>query len=461
MKISPEAKRIAEGAKRSRGGEQPTPRPTPASSPAPPKKKDGPPVAYFDSSRGGFWSKNSRGEWIQYTEGALRRVLKYQHYDDVTDKDLQYSMIDRHLIDVQQTHDVAYAGALAGYKTGLHDVCGQRVLVTSGPRLITPKDGSWALLKDFLGVMLGDQCRVLYAWLKSALRSLYAGPPFRPGVMLAMAGPAGCGKSLLQNLITEIFGGRVAKPYRYMIGDTTFNSDLFTAEHLMIEDEAASTQLSVRRQFGSMLKNMIANEHQSLHRKGRDALMVSPFWRVTITVNDEPENLMVLPPIDESLRDKITLLKAFVPEFPYATDDMNARRQFRTQLSAELPMFLRFLQQWKIPANCTNQRYGTAAFQDEELLQELEELSPEYKLLAIIDRLQIWGVDREPWKGSATELEDLLLEKDKLRSVEKLLSFNTACGTYLTRLSRRFPERFKKHRTGKHGREWEIKPPAK
>ena len=179
-----------------------------------------------------------------------------------------------------------------------------------------------------------------------------------------------------------------------MISDATFNSDLFTAEHLMIEDEAASTQLSVRRQFGSMLKNMIVNEHQSLHRKGRDALMVSPFWRVSITVNDEPENLMVLPPIDESLRDKITLLKAFVPEFPYTVDNMEGRRQFRTQLSAELPAFLRYLQTYKIPAASANQRYGVAAFQDAELMQELEELSPEYKLLAIIDRLQIWGVDR-------------------------------------------------------------------
>jgi hypothetical protein len=37
---------------------------------------------------------------------------------------------------------------------------------------------------------------------------------------------------------------------------------------------------------------------------------LKPFWRLSITLNDEPENLLILPPLDESLGDKIMLLRA-------------------------------------------------------------------------------------------------------------------------------------------------------
>lgn len=438
--------------------------PASASSPTPAraKKPDAEGLtAYFDATRGGFWTQNSRKEWVSYTEASLRRMLKYNHFQEVQDKDLQYSMIDKKLIEIQLDYDVVYAGAIAGYRAGIHTICGQRVLVTSEPRPIGPKDGKWTILKSFLEDLLQDNVKIFYAWIKSALRSFYAGPPFRPGQMLAIAGPAGCGKSLLQNLITEMLGGRAAKPYRYLTGETAFNSDLLQCEHLMVEDEAASYDLRTRRHFGSQLKNMIVNEVQSLHRKGRDALSVTPFWRITITLNDEPENLMVLPPFDESLKDKIILLRASIPKFPYAADDMAKRKEFRERLSSELPAFLRWLQSYRIPQNWINQRFGVSAFHDPDLLTELEDLSPEVKLLSLIDTLQIWGIDREPWTGTANELEDVLTEKDKHNRCQRILGFNSACGTYLARLRHRFPDRISERRTTKEGRIWTIKPPSR
>jgi energy-coupling factor transporter ATP-binding protein EcfA2 len=433
----------------------------PATSPAPavsPKKKVGP-VAYYDCGRNGYWTTNARGEWTPYTEASLRRLMKYTLFHEVQDKDLQYALLDKKLIDLQQHHDVAYAGPIAGYVPGLHDICGQRILVTTGPKLLTPKDGKFPKLGRLLDQLLGDNQRVFFAWMKCALRALYAGPPFRPGQMMAIAGPAGCGKSLLQNLITEMLGGRSAKPYRYMIGDTAFNSDLFQNEHLMIEDEAASHELRVRRHFGSQLKTMIANEVQSLHRKGRDALSMSVYWRITVTLNDEPENLMVLPPVDESLKDKIILLRAMPATFPYGKDDIPGRRLYRMALSDELPAFLAFLKSFRIPERMLHQRYGCDAFQDDVLFKDLEELAPEAKLMNLIDNLRPWGIDNQPFVGSAADLENLLLDKDKNGRVKSLLYFSTACGTYLARLRHRFPERVKESRSVQRSRMWQIKPP--
>lgn len=419
---------------------------------AAPAKKAGEPLAYFDSTRGQFWTKDSRGEWIQFSESSLRRILRYKEYADVSDKDLQFARIDCHLMALQQEHNVAYAGAIAGYKTGIHVICGQRVLVTSGPRLLRPAAGEWSQFRTFVEELLRENVRVFYGWMKAALRSLYAGPTFRPGQMMAIAGPAGCGKSLLQNLITEMFGGRSAKPYRYLTGQTAFNADLLQNEHLMIEDEAASTDQRIRRAFGSQLKNLIVNEVQSLHRKGRDALSVTPFTRVTITLNDEPEELAVLPPLDESLIDKITLLRAFPFVPPYAPDDITARNTWRRNLSGELPAFMHWLRSYRIPDKWVNVRYGVSAFHDPVLVREVENLSAEVKLLTLIDVLQIWGVDREPWEGSADELEERLLEKDKLGRVQRLLYFPNACARYLAKLLRRNPDRITvkdDHRTAK------------
>jgi hypothetical protein len=420
-------------------------------------KADKEAAAYYDSGRKTFWSKNTRGEWIEYTEGSLRRYLKSRGFSQGTPEGELISPLDLETLRIQQADDVHFAGALAGFPIGLYDVCGSRVLVTKGPTLISPKKGECPLLRDLLQQLLGDQAVYLWGWLKSAVRSLVAGPPFRPGQVLAIAGPAGCGKSLLQGIITELLGGRVAKPYRYLIGDTSFNSELFSAEHLAIEDEAASTDLRTRRHFGSQVKNLLVNEVQSFHAKGRQAISLTPFWRVSCTLNDEPENLMVLPPLDESLRDKLILLRASPVEYPFASDDLEQRKAYRVALSAELPAFMAALSAWRIPRDLVDKRYGVTAYQNPELLQELDALAPEYKLMSLIDGSSIWPLDVGAWTGTATELERALRQEDKTGEVARLLSYNTACGVFLGRLRLRCPARLAKKSGGGHTTIWTIK----
>ena len=58
-----------------------------------------------------------------------------------------------------------------------------------------------------------------------------------------------------------MFGGRAARPYQFMSGLTSFNSDLFEAEHLMIEDEQASL-IFVPGATSAQPKNITATEWQ-------------------------------------------------------------------------------------------------------------------------------------------------------------------------------------------------------
>lgn len=424
-----------------------------------PKRKGGElPIAYYDSTHKTYLMLNARGEWVEYSEASVKRYLRFRVYDQLTKDEGKDYMIEQHLIELQHKLDVAHVGELAGYGQGMKTVCNQRFLVTKGPQLIKRRAGEWKTVAEFIGELLGEQVYAFNYWLKSAVESLHHGPPFRPGQFLAIAGPAGCGKSLLQHLITEILGGRSAHPYPFMTKDTAFNQELSTAEHLMMEDAAASTDIRIRRVFGTMIKSMLVNETQTIYPKGRTPWQATLFWRLTMSLNDEAENLMVLPPLDDSLADKIMLLRAFRVTFPYDGNDFPGRRKYREKLSAELPAYLDYLWKLRIPKEKQSQRYGCTSYQNPDLLDSLEDLSPESKLLEYIDQLQIWNVDRMPWEGTAAQLEQLLLEKDKLGRVAKLLSYNTATGVYLGRIRAKHPNRVEQLARVGNKAHWRITP---
>ena len=407
------------------------------------------PEAYFDSARGCFYVQDRREAWIQFSESSLKRLGRSAGIPAGVAKDEALSPLDAWVLDVQLEHSINYAGPLAGYKSGVYQMPGGRVLVTDSPRLIKPKVGSWETIKLLLCGLLTDehfdQTLYLFGWLKVALEALRAGQR-RTGQALAIAGPPGCGKSLLQQLITELFGGRPASPYQYMTGGTPFNAHCFTAEHLVIEDEAASSDIRTRRAFGAHLKGITANVHQSCHAKNRQPLTLTPFWRLSITVNDEPENLMVLPPIDESIEDKLILLRARREEMPMPTETDSERAAFWDTLIGELPAFVDFLLTWDIPGPLRSARYGVRHFHHPELLQAIDDLAPERRLLDLIDAELFAGPLADAWEGKSEQLEKRLTgsESGSAYEARRVLSFNTACGVYLARLAKKHPERVSK-----------------
>jgi len=244
-----------------------------------------------------------------------------------------------------------------------------------------------------------------------------------------------------------------------MTGATDFNAELFAAEHLMIEDECAGTDIRARRTFGAQLKSVTVNTVQKCHQKNRTALSLEPLWRVTITVNDEPENLMVLPPIDDSLEDKLILLRANRLPMPMPTASLEDRKAFEATLLAELPAFCAFLDGWQIPTELVSQRFGITHFHHPELLDAIDALAPETRLLQLIES-NCFQKDRV-WTGTAADLETELTAHGSASAYEarRLLSFTTACGTYLGRLASKKPKQVVKERTA-NSRRWELRQAA-
>ena len=315
------------------------------------------------------------------------------------------------------------------------------------------------MLHQVFQTLFGDeQLDYLYSWLHMSVRSL-DNRTHSPGQAIAIAGKRGCGKSLCQQLITQVLGGRCARPYQYMCGETPFNSDIFTAEHLMVEDEASCTDKRARQKFGSQIKNIVANIDQRLHGKGKDALILRPLWRLSITTNDDDENLMVLPPLEEGLEDKIMLFKANFAILPMPAGTPEEKTKFWDGLMAEMPAFMYHLrEEYAVPEEIEDPRYGVRHYHNPAILKALNALSPEMHMLMLIESHLI---DNDTfWEGTQSDLTTQLTASDSGCSFEdrNLLKWATAAGTYLGRLLEHMPDRVEKHR-GSTDTTWKVRSP--
>ena len=333
------------------------------------------------NERGGgyFMPDPQRGEWMCLTESNLERWLQY--YGLAKGNSMEpIRDVERVLLWVQSNRKLDAVLNIAGHRAGVVSVRTLKVLVRKGPNLMPQMPGDWSMLRKmmegffhlpidgpempsaFKVYLKGtdrdhkrelaiwktlireveycedpaheypvvekrwvfDQTPIFYGWLKLALEVYYrraAGEDvMRNGQGLVIAGKPDGGKSLLQQyIITPLLGGRMAKPDDFLTGSTNFNSELFASEHLAMGDSPLSTKMEDRLRFGEFIKMIVAEQWHRFHPKGRDAMIVNPVWRLSISINDDQDNLRSLPPIKEGVADKIHLLHANAAEMPMKT----------------------------------------------------------------------------------------------------------------------------------------------
>ena len=399
------------------------------------------PPLYYHGRDTSYWRRDESDSWIRVNETSAKSFVVEHGYSRAATRSGANNDVDRCLMRVQSNRNVAYIGPLAGFPSGVHPMAGRQALVTESPRFIEPKAGEWPTLQRLFDGMLIDggldQRPYFFGWLKSAMDS-FRNRRWKASQLLALAGPVGCGKSLTQNLVTEMFGGRSTKPYQYMMGLTTFNAHMFRGEHQMLEDEAESTRIDCRRHFAANIKTILTNRDQNCHGKNQDAVTLQPIWRMSLSLNDDSERLLVLPPFDSDVRDKIIALKVKTAPMPMPTSSAEDEERFWTQLVNELPAFLHYIEhEFVVPENLRDARYGIVAFQHPELAEKIQDTAPEIKLLNLIDaELFRFPDGADAWEGSAENLESRLFGDSSGVGFEakRLLSGPNAVGRYLGRL---------------------------
>jgi hypothetical protein len=420
---------------------------------------------FFCSPR--YLVPDDRGVWIeQNRDDAAHYLIEVHRHSRKTPED-GLSSVDAELLRIRREQNVDYADSLAGYDKGYHtDLNGKRVLVTIGPKIIQPGPGDWSVVNEVISGLLADpahdQAVYYHAWMRDTYNCLVS-KKWRPAQILGLVGPANIGKSLLQSIITEITGGRDTSPYLHFSGRTDFNGELFMAEHLKIEDEAASTDIRARRQLGNHLKQVAANRRHKLHDKHNRGVDLPVFWRCTLSMNDEAENVLILPPMDDSLTDKFILLKCRAFRLPMPTDSPEQEEEFWKAVQEQLPHYVHWLTtEFVVPENLKSNRFGVRHFHHPDIIKALNELSPEEKLLQLIDTTQmsIFGADLNPWEGRAAELESKLTANDSGVQFEarRLFFTQASCGQYLARLNKRYPDRVQQAGSVHNTVIWKISP---
>jgi hypothetical protein len=409
---------------------------------------------HYDPNSGQWWTRNAWGDYAQINGERVRTLFTESGVSPTKDQ-TGASDVDRELLRRTRDTRIRYAGSVAGHQAGLYD----KVLVTESVAPLPAVPGFSGRLQTYLHNLLDqndDQYWRLIFWLALRRQAVLTGT-WRASQALALVGPAACGKSFVQaQVITKLLGGRIAKPYRYMSGATEFNGDLFAAEHLCISDEAPGRDIHSRRSLGSHIKSMLFDIDQSCHPKNRQAITLRPIWAMSISLNDEPENLQVLPPLDPSLMDKLIILRCVRHALPWPGPEIQVLREI---IDTELSAFAHYLDGLTVPEHLVEPRCGLKAYQHPAILEELMQLSPEHQLIGLIDTV-IFENEFLTWRGTAADLETVLRDSKYSREADRLFRFNTACGVYLARLHEQDPERIKKIKT--NGKvKWAISPPQK
>lgn len=392
--------------------------------------------------------------------------------------------------------------ALPGYRAGIHELeTGERVLVRSEAKRIEPAQGEWPIIGKLVKGLLDlsdrhgeiDQSVYFFAWCKVALESLMRGKPgcWRAGHAMILAGPAGCGKSRLQeNVITPLLGGRFADPQKFLFGSDEFNADVFAAEHLSMGEVPLPSQKTVdRTALGERIKQVVANAAQRMRLMRTEPWTVFPYWRLTISVNDDPDKLRSLPLITNDFADKVLIFHCAHRPLPMPARSPEEQEAFREAMKGELPAFAWWLlNEFQIPGELERYsdgrdatRFGFREWHHPIIKGGLFDDTPAAELMGLIDmawfedeggqkcrlwELPSWSKTAGLWHDRAERLQLLLTgEESGVRSsvvvLAKRLFAHSRCAMLLSRLANEpsLELRVQKADT-RHAKGWKVAKPV-
>jgi len=182
-----------------------------------------------------------------------------------------------------------------------------------------------------------------------------------PGQVHAYVGPTNIGKSLYQAVITQLVGGRSAKAYDWDARKDSVQSGVVGAEHLVLEDEVPTWDATTRRVFGNHIKKVAANRLHKCEGKYLNGVDLTVFWRCTISLNEDC--ILTLPPVDESIEDKLCIFSCTGFEFPFPMRTEEDRLEAMATLTREVPHYAHWLlHDFALPYGLEDRRFGVKAF---------------------------------------------------------------------------------------------------
>ena len=407
------------------------------------------PETYYENHSSRYFARDANDAFRSYTASHAKDVLCHYRTPDAE--------IDRTMFRIRSQYCFDLVLNVAGMARGLHQINGICVLVPVGPKYISPKRGEWPTIREILFGALGqDQFEWFLHWLASSTQSYYS-QTWQPAQVVAFIGPTGSCKSLIQGILTAVFGGREARVMQALTGATTFNGEWAEATHLVVEDEFAENSKRLRDQVKEQVKAIAVNKYHRIHPKGQKAISICPFWRMTISCNPVTESLAVLPILDNSVANKISLLWTSRPKMPMPAATPDEKARLWAKIESEFPALIYELLKLKtVPKRLRDPegRFTIKAHHDLKAKEQIDRLTPEGELLqnifeSIAETIAIY------FTGTAAQL--LIQLQFQYRAGQQT---DKSLGRHLSRYAQTHPSRVKiVKQSNSHGNVYEIKRP--
>lgn len=366
----------------------------------------------FDGRR---YFMHRKDRWLPMERQDLLLTVDSMGYPRIKDENASRSAAENLLLLIQSDRRVDYAGPLCGRKAGLFEEAGRKVLATTSPAFVEGEPGGKpGPLFDFFAGLFGKdsdddwmlQMGLFMGWLKQGRRAIREPHIHLPGHLLGLIGAADCGKSLGQDLISLLLGGRSSDAATWLQGRTDFNSQLWGAEHLILSDANLEDDGRVKKAFRDALKGIVANPVYPLSKKYADELSLRPIWRISLSANDDQQSAGVIPsPIaDPSLADKVLFLKCHPPLSPFHGNEPGDRLKFWESLIADLPNFAGMVDAFEVDSEWQKGRFGVMEWMHPDIVELLDASNPDRE---IIEYLSDWideSTDDSEWSGRAKDL---------------------------------------------------------
>ena len=368
---------------------------------------------YWESKTGKYWNKVNDKAWHSFSQSDFELRLQAAGLSTKAPKEGGLSAVRKALLMVQQTAAVHGVYPAFYNPSSVVNIAHQDYLNTSLTVPLMPdyeENATWGngfpWIARYLERIFRDEQREYYLhWLKHYYCQAISSKPGR-GLAMFIAGPVGVGKTFLNRQIHEkLFGGSMDAS-SYLTRTDQFNSNLIASPMWTIDDAVAQTDNKTREGYSQMIKMMTANEGIVMRGMHREGFRAPWFGRLTVTMNDDPDSLKMLPMTDISIKDKIMVLCALDTGFK------NGEWASSEQIDSELPFFAAYLRDIEPNPEIWGGRFGVKAYQDPEIIARSESAGTTAGTKEILEAwIEYMAADHPKltsWTGTATQLDAMV-----------------------------------------------------
>jgi len=384
---------------------------------------------YFDGKE--YWRRDKYGLFQNWGKDDMTTHLrvKYKLRGGTTGPakgNEPGSEIERVLEHIREHNRVKGALPFVHMPSGRLSIAEKQYLNTASAKCLPPADvevNTWGegfpWLAGYFDAFFDppEQKEWFFSWLQRFYGCALKMQP-EPGQALFIVGPTGNGKTLLSDFIVGTMVGGFAEGTNYLLGSSQFTTEL-TEPLLTVNDMVAGTDPMRHAKYSAIVKRIVANEWMRFEEKYQKSGRTRWRGRVMVTCNANSYGMQILPNMEQSNLDKVSLLRCRDGETGTV---FGPTYVLEPMIAQELPYFCKWLLGFKVPERWVGtSRYGVESYHQAQLYRHSLQQSSSFTFYELLESfVHSWGAaspGATHWEGNPTQMLMGMVADDGLRQL--------------------------------------------